>query len=262
MLLKSPAKQSIFWQVPDRPHKEALAEEGEGFDMECVRIVLEGSEGYPGHQSTTTSGGLKADAVDLKLQLEQAALVNAETDLPALRKRLNLAEQELAQEESATAKQRYMRAEEDKELLQRQLNQIEAGMSSQRWLQSEYERLKAALVNSETDLPALRRRVNMAEQELVQAQEESATAKQRYIRAEEDKEVLQRQLNQIEATASSSSQRERRLAARSPVWSGLHALCLLTAGFKAAQQASEAAERSKTQSELPPRGQLDETSLR
>eukprot|EP00438_Fugacium_kawagutii_P015922 Skav217903 [mRNA] locus=scaffold795:134658:137286:+ [translate_table: standard] len=163
--------------------------------------------------------------------------------------------------------------------------------------QSIFWQVPAALVNSETDLPALRKRLNLAEQELVQAgqqcdsvhaepampampamaqsvtdkslqaQEESATAKQRCMRAEEDKEVLQRQLNQIEAGMCDAQEQlrgykdklEAACLVECSVFRGLvWALCLgsvmylLTAGSKAAQEALEAAERSKRQSESLP----------
>lgn len=100
--------------------------------------------------------------------------------------------------------------------------------------------LQASLLNAETDLPSLRKRVSTAEEQLVQAQEEVITAQQRCMRAEEDKELLQRQLQQIEATASASAQRER---------DALDQLRGYKDQLEAAHQASEAAERSKTQSE-------------
>ncbi|CAJ1390721.1 unnamed protein product [Effrenium voratum] len=153
-----------------------------------------------------------------------------------------------AKEESRASQQRCMRAEEDMELIQRQLKQLEASSaqvarrerdaqnelreckdeleaaretadaaerrgaqkeSSHQWLQKENERLKAALLSAEAELPSFRLKLTTAEEQLLEAKEESRASQQRCMRAEEDMESIQRQLKQLEASAAQVARRER-----------------------------------------------------
>jgi len=118
--------------------------------------------------------------------------------------------------------------------------QLEQESASSRKQAAKMNEFQALLLNAETDLPALRKRASIAEEQLVKAQEEVNTAQQRCMRAEEDKELLQRQVRQLEDTASAAAQRERE---------SLDELRGYKDQLEAAQEASLAAERSKTQSE-------------
>lgn len=105
---------------------------------------------------------------------------------------------------------------------------------------SKMSELQALLANAETDLPALRKRINAAEEQAVQAQEEARAAQQRCGRTEEEKELVQQRLKQTEASASTFAQRERDLQDQ---------LKELKDQLEATRHAAEVAESRKAQSE-------------